>query len=462
MTRHGAVPAVVFVGPTIDAAAVARLGPHVTVAPPAERGDVRAAVQAGYRVIGVVDGYFEHVPAVWHKEILMALAEGCLVLGGASMGALRAAELESYGMVGVGRIFDLVSGGVLSDADVAVAHGAGPAYEKFSEAHANVHFTLEAAVAAGCLDRSQGELLSEASRSIFYPERVYPEVMRVAVDQGLPREVAGRLADWLEGGAVDAKGEDAATLVELCERLSGSPPEPTAVRFSMSVTSQFVDMCHEEDLRRAGGAAAQHSRSVVEEALLDPRLGPDLWERARSRHLAHQYAVLSGVVPTQQLVDEASDDLRRTNGLGDETALMEWLDSNGMDLDAYTDLVGRSCLTRWSENRVGQRPGEAAVLDTLRLTGRFAEMAERAADKAAVLREMGHDGAAPRHEVDEADEEADLDWFFSEVWPGERPADVGHFARHRGFESRAALLRVIRRERIYRTRREAREARVRR
>ena len=56
--------------------------------------------------IGIVDGYFEGVLSVWHKEILWAMAEGIHVFGSASMGALRAAELHPFGMHGTGRIFE--------------------------------------------------------------------------------------------------------------------------------------------------------------------------------------------------------------------------------------------------------------------------------------------------------------------------------------------------------------------
>ena len=44
-------------------------------------------------IIGMVDGYFEVTPTVWHKEILWAMAQGIHVYGSASIGALRAAEL---------------------------------------------------------------------------------------------------------------------------------------------------------------------------------------------------------------------------------------------------------------------------------------------------------------------------------------------------------------------------------
>ena len=72
---------------------------------PVALGSVYRAVEAGYRRIGIVDGLFGNFPAVWHKEILFAIASGVEVSGAASMGALRAAELSRFGMIGSGRIY---------------------------------------------------------------------------------------------------------------------------------------------------------------------------------------------------------------------------------------------------------------------------------------------------------------------------------------------------------------------
>src|SRR5208337_3000103 len=104
-TGGGVVNAVVFLGPTLpqrEAAAVL----DATFLPPARQGDVFRAVQTHHpRAIGLIDGVFLDVPAVWHREILWALSEGTHVFGAASMGALRAAELAPFGMRGVGAIF---------------------------------------------------------------------------------------------------------------------------------------------------------------------------------------------------------------------------------------------------------------------------------------------------------------------------------------------------------------------
>ena len=123
MTKRSGL--VVFLGPSLAAREARRIG-RCTVLPPARQGDVWRALALRPRVIALVDGVFESVPSVWHHEILDALDAGVAVFGGASMGALRAAELARHGMVGVGRIFGWYRDGVLADdSEVALLH-AGP------------------------------------------------------------------------------------------------------------------------------------------------------------------------------------------------------------------------------------------------------------------------------------------------------------------------------------------------
>ena len=95
--------------PGSDAAARRGAG-AVAVGPvPSARGDGRRLPAGPARGpparIAIIDGLFEQVPAVWHKELLFAMARGVEVSGAASMGALRAAELHAFGMIGVGPTF---------------------------------------------------------------------------------------------------------------------------------------------------------------------------------------------------------------------------------------------------------------------------------------------------------------------------------------------------------------------
>ena len=108
------VDAILFIGPSLPERESGE-PPGFERRPPAAQGDVYRATLEKPRAIGIVDGYFHGVPAVWHKEILWAMTKGIHVFGAASMGALRAAELHPFGMRGVGRIFEAYRDGALSD-----------------------------------------------------------------------------------------------------------------------------------------------------------------------------------------------------------------------------------------------------------------------------------------------------------------------------------------------------------
>ena len=111
---------IIFAGPTIGAAEVRAILPDATVLPPVAQGDLYRACRLRPRAIGIIDGYYETTPSIWHKEVLWALAQGIHVYGAASMGALRAAELAAFGMVGVGKVFESYRDGIIEDDDEVV------------------------------------------------------------------------------------------------------------------------------------------------------------------------------------------------------------------------------------------------------------------------------------------------------------------------------------------------------
>jgi hypothetical protein len=73
-------------------------------------------------VVVLVDGFHHQAGLVRSKEILDLLAIGVRVVGCSGLGALRAAELHRYGMIGNGEVFELYRQGVIDgDEEVAVA-----------------------------------------------------------------------------------------------------------------------------------------------------------------------------------------------------------------------------------------------------------------------------------------------------------------------------------------------------
>src|SRR5438270_12966108 len=159
--------AVIFAGPTLPPHARPISDSRIDWRPPVRQGDVYRAALTRPAVIGIVDGYFEVVPTVWHKEILWAMAQGIHVFGAASIGALRAAELDAFGMHGIGRIYEAYRDGILEDDDeVAVLHGPEElGYSCLTEAMVNIRATLDAAVRNGVLTTDVAERLTAIAKA---------------------------------------------------------------------------------------------------------------------------------------------------------------------------------------------------------------------------------------------------------------------------------------------------------
>ena len=199
--------AVVFLGPSLDRqAALAILSADYR--PPAARGDVTRAVSDGARIIGLIDGVFFQESSVGHREILAALKSGVRVVGASSMGALRAAELHTLGMEGIGEVYRMYRDGVLvSDDEVAIAFDPESGIA-LSEPLVNIRATLARAEEEGVIDRGTGDILLSAASSLYYPDRTYPRLVRESKGSADP-EALVRFARWVEKGAVDLKRMDA-------------------------------------------------------------------------------------------------------------------------------------------------------------------------------------------------------------------------------------------------------------
>src|SRR5512136_1563643 len=153
--------AVVFLGPSLDRReALGILAADYR--PPAARGDLTRAVQDGARVIGLIDGVFFQESSVGHREILAGLSAGVRVIGASSMGALRAAELHTLGMEGVGDVYRMYRDGVLvSDDEVALAFDP-ETFTALSEPLVNIRATLARAILEHIIDYADSEALLSA------------------------------------------------------------------------------------------------------------------------------------------------------------------------------------------------------------------------------------------------------------------------------------------------------------
>src|SRR4029077_11265432 len=115
-----------YLGPSLPLAQAREILPNAIYRPPAKQGDiVTDVVQYSPNRILLIDGVFSDNLSPWHKEFIWALQYPLLyaIYGAASMGALRASELDWLGMVGIGKIYEWYRAGITEDdSEVALTY----------------------------------------------------------------------------------------------------------------------------------------------------------------------------------------------------------------------------------------------------------------------------------------------------------------------------------------------------
>jgi len=211
---------VVFTGPSLACHEVESIDTRLTCRPPAARGDISKAVRAGARFVGLIDGVFYDRAAVSHREIISAMQSRVTVIGGGSMGALRASELDGFGMIGVGRIYSCFKRGII-EADDEVAVGYNPVtFEPISDPLVNIRVAMHLLSEVQLLDRSVSDALIGLAQNMFYLDRSVPRLLKIAQRSRLITEEKGEaILTYLAGRDYDLKKADAQAVVRTIIRL---------------------------------------------------------------------------------------------------------------------------------------------------------------------------------------------------------------------------------------------------
>jgi hypothetical protein len=439
-------PIYIFTGPTLSAEE-GRAGLDATFLPPVAQGDVYRATRERPVAIGIIDGYFERVPAVWHKEILWAMSEGIHVFGSASMGALRAAELAPFGMEGVGSIFESFQRGELEDDDeVTVAHGsAEDGYRLLSEAMVNIRATLAAAEAERVVGGQTRTVLEQVAKGLFYVERAWPTVLARAAREGVPAPELEALRAWLPRGRVDQKRRDALAMLRAMRERLAEGLAPKQVHYHFEHTDAWEEVRRRASRLPLGGA---DSGSVVPEALLDElRLRGALTVAQRAalaRALAVEQSSRLGRSVDAVELQRTAERFRVERGLHSAGDFARWREAQHVEhLERFLEDESH---VRWVETLFAT-DALRHLPDHLRATGEYGSLLERARDKERVLATHG----LPQPLLADAGvTEAELwRWFFEQRLGRPVPGDLNRYAHDSGFAGVDALRRAVLREHCY-------------
>lgn len=419
--------AVIFCGPSVPEPVRARY-PHFVFLPPVRQGELFQAVQKRPRAVGIIDGFFDGVPAVLHKEILWAMNEGAEVFGAASMGALRAAELHTFGMRGVGSIFEAYRDGQLTDDDeVALLHGpAETGYMPLSEPMVNIRATAAAAVSENVLAQPEADLIPDVAKGQFYQERTWRSVLSEA-EAVLSADAHERFAAWLPDNMVDQKSMDAELLLETVAEYIETGQGGHSVSYAFQWTEAW------DALVSRSMASGENDILDEEEAVLDElRLLADRFSRVREKALCRLLAVeelrRSGRAPEKTEMRQSETAFRASHDLFRQADLRDWAESNHVDAEHFGRMMeedaGVSMLGRERSADLKKR-----ILYQLRLDGSYGELRERALEKVRLneRRALRQVPVPPRSLL--------FAWYFETRHDMDIPADLERYAEGLGLKS---------------------------
>ena len=441
--------AVVFVGPSLYGRRL-ELRPEIDLRPPAAQGDIYRACLLRPQLIGLIDGAFEGVPSVWHKEILWALSHGIAVYGSASMGALRAAELDVFGMIGIGKIYEWYRSGLIEDDDeVALLHGPPEAgYMPLSEPSVNVRSSCAAAVEARVIDGATADIVVGAARSLYYKERQWCAILEQAGRSGLDPAACKRLADWLDGARVDQKQRDAVALIEAVAAALDHPAERQPADFRFEWTDLWDQVMGQWD---AEGPPLDTPRTTAAAVIDELRLDTDGYVSIRSQAVARAVMLARnggrwGAVDRGAVLGQLAR-LRENLDLMRKSDLDAWVERNGLDAQSLEMLLEAEA--RLDEAR--QIPSELIereILALLYLSDSYAGYAERARRKRRILEATAFTDTGLPHGVTIP---ALLNWYFVEHRKQPVPDSLDPLIEVLGLASRTAFYRLLAAEYVYST-----------
>ncbi|MDR2873359.1 MAG: TfuA-related McrA-glycine thioamidation protein [Methanobrevibacter sp.] len=204
---------IVFIGPSLSVEDSSKIL-KADYRDPVKRNDILNAISENPDIIGIIDGVFHQSPAVSHKEILKAIEHGITVVGGSSMGALRAADLDDLGMKGVGYIYQQYANGTIeSDDDVALIFTED--YMPLSEPYINIEYNFNHAEKENIISNNEKQALLSIAKSLYYPKRNYPIIIEKSE---LKSETKNKLKEFLKT-AIDLKKEDAIEVLKYIKSL---------------------------------------------------------------------------------------------------------------------------------------------------------------------------------------------------------------------------------------------------
>lgn len=357
----------VYVGPTLDRSEPLLNRPQVRVHPPVQHGDLLTHAIGEHDTVVIIDGLYHQASALKHKEILATMGRGISVIGAASLGALRAAELDQCGMIGVGDIYrSFASGEIDGDDEAAVGQAPDGDMRALTWPVVNLRYVLAAAESQRIISKESSAALLAELRSVYYANRSTAAVLAICRRLGAEGQTFG---GWLKEQRSriplfgDLKRIDAVVALGIALH---HRPQGVLVRSTWN-TTYFRKWANALAYEEVGGLRLATTHRLIYQQLFDPQF-PGVW-LAYLDHLSRHPGDGSCAMPLAERMARITDERPgNSSPLPPHAVFRPSVDLRAPDVVAQL-LVNetaedRTTIARYTENN--REAGAGFTLETIR------------------------------------------------------------------------------------------------
>lgn len=176
---------IIYLGPTLSREKAIKIL-DADYRDPAKKGDFLMLSQDSdeKKYVGFIDGVFLHdYPPSPIEVYHLATRKNIELIGASSLGALRAVELEKFGMKGIGKIFQLYKNGIINADDELAVTFTRENNILQSEAMIDIRFNLFLAYKKGIITNQTKKRIAKIAKNIYFPFRNYEDIIKLTQRQ---------------------------------------------------------------------------------------------------------------------------------------------------------------------------------------------------------------------------------------------------------------------------------------
>lgn len=384
--EEGVERVLVYLGPSLSLAQAGELLPDAIYRPPAKQGDILSdVINHNPSHIILIDGEFAQNLSPWHKEVVYALQYPGVkgIYGAASMGALRASELDFIGMIGVGQIYEWYRDAVTEDdSEVALTYvDREGLYQPLTVPLVDIR--------AGC-EYHKREFPNNAWRA----EQFFAGAQKIHYTERTPERLEQMWGGSFDGGPfprVTQKAEDAAQVLRTFRTLEAQPKvKPTPENLS-----PFFQALYDRDRRISVNGIEimqQHIDSYV--LLHNPEYERICWDSA-NQELALMLCNCLCVTVSIPEIEREGQRFQQRSGCETMEDFRCMLANNGWSKYEFDRLMVQNARIHKLQRALGVSKGykrnTQAIIDYLRTHQGFDYWAIQATKYERVLQKLGVD-----------------------------------------------------------------------